>query len=294
MVQRMGVLLSAGIAPVTGWAYLAEATRGSAGARQVSDAASRGDSIVEALVAVAVANPATAPAWRGLAAAWLVATTAGAPLAATLAEFAGSLRSLAKNQRDLDTALAGPRATALMVLLLPVAGILFGAALGFDSLRILFGTPIGLSCLTAGIALMLVALWWNRLLLRRARPTNLTPGLTLDLMAIALSGGASQPRAQLAVSDARKRCSLDGEDSGDQTIAELLALSSRAGIPAAALLRSEAAEARRAASSAGERTAATLAVTLMLPLGLCVLPAFMLLGVAPLVISIVSSTATGL
>jgi tight adherence protein B len=44
----------------------------------------------------------------------------------------------------------------------------------------------------------------------------------------------------------------------------------------------------------GERKAATLAVTLMLPLGLCILPAFMVLGVAPLLIAVISSTVTGL
>ncbi|MEO7348628.1 MAG: hypothetical protein ABIW32_02015 [Terrimesophilobacter sp.] len=71
-------------------------------------------------------------------------------------------------------------------------------------------------------------------------------------------------------------------------------LSQRAGVPAGALLRSEADRIRREASSAAERTAETLAVTLMLPLGLCVLPAFMLLGVAPLMISVLSSTIGGL
>jgi len=180
-----------------------------------------------------------------------------------------------------------------MVMALPLIGILFGMALGFDSIRVLFTTPPGLLCLALGIALMLLAQLWNRRLLRAARPTNLTPGLVLDLMAIAVSGGASLPRAERAVADARKACGIDSDDS-DAAITEVLELSRRAGIPAAALLRAEAIEARRAARSAGERKAATLAVTLMLPLGLCVLPAFMVLGVAPLLIAVISSTVTGL
>ena len=72
----------------------------------------------------------------------------------------------------------------------------------------------------------------------------------------------------------------------------MLDLSSRAGVPAAELLRSEAEQLRRDARSAGQRRAATLSVTLMLPLGLCVLPAFMLVGVVPLLISVLSSTLT--
>jgi tight adherence protein B len=299
VVQRLGVLLAAGVAPASAWAYVAEAARGSCAepARDVAESAARGGSIADAVVTVARARKSDAAAWRGLAAAWLVATDAGAPLATTLAELASSLRSLAQNQRDLATALAGPLATARMVMVLPVVGILFGLALGFDSIRVLFTTPPGLACLALGLLLMLLAHLWNRRLLRRARPTDLTPGLALDLMAIAVSGGASLSRAERAVREAREACGIapDGAAEGSNAaIAEVLALSRRAGIPAAALLRSEATEARRAARSTGERTAATLAVTLMLPLGLCILPAFMLLGVAPLLIAVVSSTATGL
>ena len=295
VVQRLGVLLAAGVAPASGWAYVVGAARGpaAAGARSVADVAARGGSVEEAIVAVASSPSLDASAWRGLAAAWLVASDAGAPLAPTLGELAGTLRSLAQNQRDIDTALAGPVATARMVMALPLIGILFGMALGFDSIRVLFTTPPGLLCLALGIALMLLAQLWNRRLLRAARPTNLTPGLVLDLMAIAVSGGASLPRAERAVADARKACGIDSDDS-DAAITEVLELSRRAGIPAAALLRAEAIEARRAARSAGERKAATLAVTLMLPLGLCVLPAFMVLGVAPLLIAVISSTVTGL
>lgn len=295
MVQRLGVLLAAGVAPVSGWAYIADAARGSAatGARRVADAAARGDSISEAIVAVAGSRRTDATAWRGLAAAWVVASDAGAPLAATLAELAASLRSLAQNQRDLETALAGPAATARMVMVLPVVGILFGMALGFDSLRILFTTPPGLVCLALGSVLMLLAQLWNQRLVRRARPVHLTPGLALDLMAIAVSGGASLSRARRVVADARETCGI-GNDGSAAAIEEVLELSRRAGIPAAALLRSEATESRRTARSAGERRAATLAVTLMLPLGLCILPAFMLLGVAPLLIAVISSTVIGL
>ena len=39
--------------------------------------------------------------------------------------------------------------------------------------------------------------------------------------------------------------------------------------------------------------AAVLAVRLMIPLGVCVLPAFMALGVAPLLIAVISSTVAG-
>ena len=70
----------------------------------------------------------------------------------------------------------------------------------------------------------------------------------------------------------------------------MLLLSRRAGAPAGLLLRSDAREMRLEARSAAQAAAARLGVTLMLPLGVCVLPAFLVVGVVPLVVSLVSST----
>ena len=71
----------------------------------------------------------------------------------------------------------------------------------------------------------------------------------------------------------------------------VLSFSRAAGVPAAALLHAEAEESRRVANADGERRAAELGTRLLLPLGVCILPAFIALGVAPIVVSIVSSTA---
>jgi tight adherence protein B len=286
-VQRLAVLLSAGVSPASAWGYLAE------GAPMVREVAARGGAVTDAIIAaLPVVPPREAPAWRALAAAWQVATEAGAPLADALIDLSSCLRDLAQTTREVEVALASPVSTARMVMVLPFVGLLFGAALGFDTLGTLFTTIPGGGCLLLGLLLVLVARGWNRRLVRSAQPTGTTPGLALDLLAIAVSGGASIPRAVDAVRAAREHCGI--EDAGDAAVIdEVLSLSRRAGIPARALLRSEAAEARRAARSDGERRAATLSVTLMLPLGLCILPAFMLLGVAPLLIAIITSTVAG-
>ena len=293
IVQRLAVLLAAGVAPPSAWGYLVP--EGGDSGSTLSEVAGAIGNLVPADVAIlaAVDTSPESAGWRGLAAAWGVATDAGAPLALTLADLAASLRDLAETGRDVRVALAAPIATARMVMALPVVGVLFGLALGFDTLGTLFGTPAGLVCLVIGVGLMLVARFWNRRLVRTAAPTVHSPGLALDLVAIAVSGGASTERALRAVEDACDRCSIPlGEDR--LAIEGVLQLSRRAGVPAAALLRSEAGETRRRARSEGARRAATLSVTLMLPLGLCILPAFMLLGVAPLLISVISSTVAGL
>src|SRR5690554_4038922 len=292
LVQRLAVLLAAGVAPPSAWGYLVP-DGGEVGSTLSDVVAAIGEHGApdEAVLAAVDPSPENS-GWRGLAAAWRVASDAGAPLASTLADLAGSLRDLAETGREVQVALAAPIATARMVMALPAVGVLFGMALGFDTLGTLFGTPVGLMCLVVGVGLMVVARFWNRRLVRSAAPAAQSPGLALDLVAIAVSGGASTDRALQAVEHACERSAIPLE-ADRSVIDSVLQLSRRAGVPAAALLRSEAAEARRRARSDGARRAATLSVTLMLPLGLCILPAFMLLGVAPLMVAVISSTVAG-
>lgn len=277
ITQRLAVLLAAGVAPRSAWGYLGISV----------DPSRVSESIAEL---GADRSRLESEAWRGLAAAWSIASDAGAPLASTLREYAGALRSLAQAQREAQVALAGPVATARLVMVLPVVGVLFGMALGFDTAGILFGSPPGWACLGLGGVLMLVASRWNRRMVAAAQPAEAAPGIECDLMAIAVSGGGSLDRARVALDEALARFALPARV---ERIDDVLDLSRRAGVPAAELLRSEADEVRRSAAAEAQARAASLAVRLMLPLGLCVLPAFMVLGVFPLLIAVISSTAAG-
>jgi tight adherence protein B len=289
-VQRLAVLLAAGVPPTSAWRYLAQSPT-IAGV----DAAIRGGMpVAEAIVAqLPEAEADERPAWRGLAAAWWVAADVGAPLAPSLRDFAGSLRSLSEAQREIAVALSAPVATARLVMALPAVGLLFGFFLGFDTVGVLFTTVPGLVCLALGIVLMLAAVAWNRRLVAAAQPRDLTPGLRFELTAIAVSGGGALDRAVASVAEALRRCGLEGMRD-DAAVESILDLSRRAGVPAAELLRGEAEEARRSARAEAAAHASVLAVRLMLPLGLCVLPAFMLLGVAPLLIAVITSTVSGM
>jgi tight adherence protein B len=327
LVQRLAVLLSAGVSPLTAWGYLLPApdgppTDGSspdsaahppglrglitstvlrrstvAGEDSVTRivraaelAGARGDSIADAIAqAAAPLGGQSRDAWLGLAAAWAVATDAGSPLAACLRQLASSFRDAGQLQRDLQVAIAGPVATARLVMILPLVGLVFGALMGFDTLATLLGTVPGLVCLGVGASLMLAAHRWNARLVRRAETADASPGLHVELTAIAMSGGGSIARARALVTAAVDRYGLSAAGS-DRLIKRILDLSERAGVPAVELLLSEADQQRRDARGDGQRKAATLSVTLMLPLGVCVLPAFMLVGVAPLVLSVLSST----
>jgi len=311
IVQRLAVLLAAGVTPASAWEYLDRDASPLVG--PVAALAAEGTPVAEAvLVSVDRVPEGERPAWRALAAAWRVATEAGAPLAPSLRSFASSLRSLADAQREISVALAAPVATARLVTALPAVGIVFGLLLGFNTLEVLFGTVPGLVCLAVGVALMLVARVWNRRLIAGAQPTDLAPGLRCELTAIAVAGGGALDRAVASVEralaasalesggtvsvsapgDAASRDAASGGD-GRSAVDAVLALSRRAGVPAGELLRSEAEESRRSARAEAAARASVLGVRLMLPLGLCVLPAFMVLCVAPLLIAVVTSTVSG-
>ena len=289
MVQRLAVLLAAGATPAAAWGYL----DASPVVSRVAAEAARATPVAAALVGVLpdVPHPER-PAWRALAAAWWVASEAGAPLAPSLRQFAASLRSLADAQREIAVALSGPVATARLVTALPAAGMLFGLVLGFNTVEVLFTTGPGVVCLAAGCGLLITALFWNRRLVRAARPTELAPGLRFELAAIAVSGGTSFERAAESVTRALAAAGVDALHDA-AAVDGVLELSRRAGVPAGDLLRSEAEEARRTARASAAAAASVLGVKLMLPLGLCVLPAFMLLGVAPLLLAVIASTVAG-
>ena len=68
----------------------------------------------------------------------------------------------------------------------------------------------------------------------------------------------------------------------------------RAPASAVELLRASAAHARHRARIDGRLRVARLSSRLLLPLGVCTLPAFLLLGVAPMMLSVMSTMSVSL
>lgn len=288
-VQRLAVLIGAGLSPAAAWGH-------------VADASSRPDPVLSAVVAAAregvdaattisraagVAGQSSDGAWRALGAAWRVATICGAPLAGALRSFAESLRDREAARRDIEVALAGPRATARIVMLLPLIAVLLGLLMGADLIAT-FSSPLGAACIVAGAFLIVAARRWMRRLLRAAEPRESGEGLALDLLAVAaLGGGATEAAAGLVTAEL-ERAGLPVEP---ERLEALVWFSRRAGAPLAELARSEAAESRAQERADARASAERLAVRLMLPLGACVLPSFVLLGIVPMLLGLLSSTA---
>jgi tight adherence protein B len=106
--------------------------------------------------------------WLELAACFDIAEASGCPLADVLARFAAQLEVEDDADAARQTALAGPKATVSLLTWLPVMGLGLGMALGVDPLAILFGTPLGLAALAAGLALTVAGRIWSARLVHAA------------------------------------------------------------------------------------------------------------------------------
>jgi tight adherence protein B len=105
---------------------------------------------------------------RWVAACWQVAVEDGAGLAEGLERIAGALRAERGQREDLAAQLAGSRATAAVLALLPLFGLLMGSAMGADPLGVLLHSPAGAVCLVVGGLLEWAGLAWVAFLVRAA------------------------------------------------------------------------------------------------------------------------------
>jgi tight adherence protein C len=166
------------------------------------------------------------------------------------------------------------------------------------------------------LAVMVVCAWLVRVRLRRVRAERArsdqltasvpdavdlavvaaTAGLTVALIVQELARAAPDPiRAELSAAmrevDAGRRLAdalIDVPDRVGEAVRPLvtaLVASERDGVPLLASLERVAAQVRDERRRAGERAARRLSVTLLFPLVLCILPAFVLLGLVPLLAS---------
>lgn len=129
--------------------------------------ASWGGDVGGSLLAAA-AGSAVPEVLRALAACWRVCDRAGSGLAAAVDRLADGLRSRQAQERAVSAALAGPRASAGLLALLPLAGIALAAGLSAHPLHVLLHTPLGVACLIAGASLDALGLWWTARLVSSA------------------------------------------------------------------------------------------------------------------------------
>lgn len=150
----------------------AEALEGAAticGDLQIASAACRLGGDVPAALELAAESPG-AEGLRALASAWRVAEESGAAFAGIVDRLADSLRADEAIRRQTAASLAGARATARLLAVLPFFGAALGYALDADPLAFLTGTQVGWIVLAAGLGLSIAGLAWTDRLADERKP----------------------------------------------------------------------------------------------------------------------------
>lgn len=232
------------------------------------------------------------PEWRVLAAAWALAQQSGAPIALMLERIADALISLERLRERRSVLLAGPRATIRLVGALPIVALLMGALLGFDPLVVLL-SPAGAVLAVTGGVLLICGVRWAKALTDRLASAEWVSGLECELCWIALSGGASQQDSLRRVVDVVDRFGVGWVKfsalGNDGNVGGVLRVATAHGTPAGPMLLSEGNAARVRTLTELEREAERLAVRVLLPIGVCVLPSFIVLGVLPVLFAVMGS-----
>lgn len=99
--------------------------------------------------------------WTAMATAWDIGHSCGVPMRDLLESARADLVARRSFAARTHAGLAGPRATAAVLALLPILGIGLGQALGADPIRILAGGGMGGILLVVGTALGATGLWWS-------------------------------------------------------------------------------------------------------------------------------------
>ena len=252
--------------------------------------------------------------------------SAGAPLATSLERAAEHAEERIDALLGRQSALAAPRATGRILSWLPLLGLGLGVLMGSDPVGVLTGSILGALTGLFGLGLAFAGRRWTAALVHRAEVESTRAGhtggeqalnaptvdtaLVLELLAAQLRAGLAPLAALGTLAEALNSRPLhtvcqrlqmgsswgsawSGSAAG--TFGELrdaLAPAYTGGAPSTALLLSLADAHRLSARRAAERAAGKLSVALVVPLGLCSLPAFICLGIVPILISLLP-TLTG-
>ncbi len=285
VAARSAALLRGGLHPVQVMRSLARETA-SPTLLKVIERIELGEKPGDALAAVA------GPDWRVLGAAWMLAEQSGASFAPVLDRIALALRSIDELSARREVLLAAPRMTIRLVALLPLASVGVGVVLGFDPLPV-FLTPFGAALLVVGILLQLLGVHWTRRLTSRVEAEDRVAGLECELMWVALAGGAPPGSARVRVADAVSDARAEWIEFASLCRGTPLDLALReavnVGVPASSLLLDAAHAQRTRIQAELERAAERLGVRILVPIATCILPAFIVLGVFPVIVRLLGS-----
>ncbi len=118
-----------------------------------------GADVVSGLVAATPGSHLGAE-WHRLAVAWRLAAEHGIPIAAVMRSAQADVVERQRFRQQLQSALAGARASAAILAALPVAGLALGQAIGADPVLFLVRGGVGGWFLLTGVVLLAAGMLW--------------------------------------------------------------------------------------------------------------------------------------
>jgi tight adherence protein B len=213
---------------------------------------------------------------------WEVARVSGGNLALSLDRLAEVFEAQSKQSAELKIAFASPKATANLILLLPLFAIVFAELLGLNALSASFETSLGSLAVGIGLVLLIIARVLSLKMLEKAKPRESDPGAFLDAVVIGLSAGLA-PKSSAALATRISQESF-GEQISPEQLSQLfdaVAISEQSGIALTGILSARADALRHRLWNRRRADLARLSISLLIPLGLAALPAFVFLAVVP-------------
>lgn len=282
-----------------------------AGLADVAGTAARGRPLADAIVRWRRTTPGESVALA--AAALSLGAELGGAAAQSLDAVAGTLRDRDAARREARALSAQARASALVIGVAPVAFLFVVAAADPGSVGFLVSSTLGLFCLASGLALDAAGAAWMRRIVARAGvdrdPVSAQQADVIDLFVLALGAGLNVRLGLAAVASHAPPSWADAlgavververgqrvadaletlvDALGDpaRPLVRVLAGAERYGTPLLPALDRLAFDARLDRRRRAEEAARRVPVKLLFPLVLCVLPAFGLLTVTPLLAS---------
>jgi tight adherence protein B len=205
-----------------------------------------------------------------------------------------NLEKIAEQQQENEAKLrmAGtvPKATARLVLLLPLGSSLLGQLLGLGSISVFFESMPALVSLLIGLLLLMAAQAWSQRIMLSANRLQQGDQIVLDAIALCLDAGLPLHQSQdMVLTRYVKFFEVEVSEQTKSEIAELVHFSHFSGAPIAKLFRNRAEESRRQATHAQNEILERVSIRLLAPLAIFVLPAFVLITVLPISISLITN-----
>jgi tight adherence protein B len=196
-----------------------------------------------------------------------VTKQAGGPLAQTLDRLSKVINSRDQAHGELVLAAAGPKASSRLVMSLPVLVFIGAGISGIPIFRVLGRPSIVWFSLALGLAMFWLGIRWTNRILKKAEPSKVDPGIHLEAIAIAVQAGLPISAAASMVPAFQVDELQDFDDSTGVALSQLV---------------TDRADSKRIDQFNADRMKIQkAAVTVLWPLGLTVLPAFVLIAIVP-------------